>query len=93
MQVLRHVIDHGLPLDQAVAAPRIHQSFIPDRARYETKRPLDAGLIATLKSYGHDVTGSHLAMGDSNNLLIEDELAYGVADPRGSGLAEAVRGP
>ena len=93
VQVLRHVIDHGLPLDQAVAAPRIHQSFIPDRARYETKRPLDAGLIATLKSYGHDVTGSHLAMGDSNNLLIEDELAYGVADPRGSGLAEAVRGP
>jgi gamma-glutamyltranspeptidase/glutathione hydrolase len=93
VQVLRHVVDHGFPLDQAVAAPRIHQAFMPDRARYETKRPLDAGLIATLKSYGHDVTGSHLAMGDSNNLLIDDEVAHGVADPRGSGLAEAVRAP
>lgn len=92
-QVLRNVVDHGFPLDQAVAAPRLHQSFIPDRARYETKRPLAAGLIATLKSYGHDVSGSHLAMGDSNNLLIEEEVAYGVADPRGSGLAEAVKAP
>lgn len=93
VQVLRNVVDHGFPLDQAIAAPRIHQAFMPDRARYETKRPLPAGLIATLKSYGHDVSGSHLAMGDSNDILIDDEVAYGAADPRGSGLAEAVKAP
>jgi gamma-glutamyltranspeptidase/glutathione hydrolase len=91
-QVLRHVVDHGMPLDQAVAAPRIHQSFIPDRARFESRRPLDAGLLAALKAYGHEVVGSHLAMGDSNDLLLEEDQAFGVADPRGGGLALAAQG-
>ncbi|HKY36817.1 MAG TPA: gamma-glutamyltransferase [Polyangiaceae bacterium] len=89
--VLRHVVDHNFPLDQAVAAPRIHQSFLPDRARFETKRPLDPALVAALKARGHDVSGSHLAMGDSNDLLIDDGQAFGVADPRGGGLALAAK--
>jgi len=89
-QVLRNVVDHGMPLDQAVAAPRVHQSFLPDRARFETKRPITPALVAALKALGHEISGSHLAMGDSNDLLLEDELAYGVADPRGGGLAEAL---
>ena len=93
VQVLRHVVDHNFPLDQAVAAPRIHQSFLPDRARFESKRPLDPALVAALKARGHDVSGSHFAMGDSNDLLIQDEQAYGVADPRGGGLAQAAKPP
>jgi gamma-glutamyltranspeptidase/glutathione hydrolase len=93
VQVLRHVVDHGYPLDQAVAAPRVHQGFLPDRARFEIRRPLEPGLIKALKALGHDISGSHIAMGDSNDLLLEDEQAYGVADPRGGGLAEAVPEP
>jgi gamma-glutamyltranspeptidase / glutathione hydrolase len=89
-QILRNVVDHGLPLDRAVAAPRVHQSFLPDRARFETKRPITPALVAALKALGHEISGSHLAMGDSNDLLLEDEQAYGVADPRGGGLAEAL---
>lgn len=90
VQVLRNVVDHGLPLDQAVAAPRVHQAFLPDRARFETRRPLAPALVAALKTLGHDIRGSHIAMGDSNDLLLEHEQAYGVADPRGAGLAAAV---
>jgi gamma-glutamyltranspeptidase/glutathione hydrolase len=89
VQVLRGVVDHGLPLDEAVAAPRLHQGFLPDRARFESRRPPDPALLRALRALGHDIRGSHLAMGDSNDLLLEDELAYGVADPRGGGLAEA----
>lgn len=92
-QVLRGVVDHGLPLDQAVAAPRLHQAFLPDRARFELKRPPEPALISALKSFGHELRGSHLAMGDSNDLLLEDERAFGVADPRGGGLAEAAPPP
>ena len=91
VQVLRHVVDHGYALDQAVAAPRVHQGFLPDRARFETRRPLAPALVKALKGLGHDLRGSHIAMGDSNDLLLEDEQAYGVADPRGGGLAEAVK--
>lgn len=89
VQVLRNVVDHGMPLDQAVAAPRVHQGFLPDRARFETRRPLEPQLVAALKALGHDLTGSHIAMGDSNDLLLDDDQAYGVADPRGLGLALA----
>lgn len=88
-QVLRNVVDHQMPLDLAVAAPRVHQSFLPDRARFEARRPIAAPLVAALKSMGHDISGSHLAMGDSNDILVDDEQAYGVADPRGGGLAAA----
>jgi gamma-glutamyltranspeptidase/glutathione hydrolase len=88
-QVLRHVVDHGYPLDQAVAAPRLHQGFLPDRARFETRRPIEPALVTQLKALGHNLTGSHIAMGDSNDILLEDNNAYAVADPRGSGLAAA----
>jgi gamma-glutamyltranspeptidase/glutathione hydrolase len=91
VQVLRHVVDHGLTLDQAVAAPRVHQGFLPDRARFETRRPIEPALVKALKALGHDISGSHIAMGDSNDLLLEDDQAYGVADPRGGGLAEAAQ--
>ncbi len=91
VQVLRQVVDHGAPLDRAVAAPRVHQSFLPDRARFETKRPLEPGLVTALKALGHDISGSHIAIGDSNDLLLDDGQAFGVADPRGGGLAEAVK--
>lgn len=90
-QVLRNVVDRGLPLDQAVAAPRVHQGFLPDRARFESRRPIEPRLVAALKSMGHDISGSHLAMGDSNDILVEDDRAYGVADPRGGGLAAAAQ--
>lgn len=93
VQVLRHVVDHHFPLDQAVAAPRLHQSFWPDRARFETRRPLPAALVAGLKARGHDLSGVQLAMGDSNDILIDDARAYGVADPRGGGLALAAKAP
>jgi gamma-glutamyltranspeptidase/glutathione hydrolase len=91
VQVLRNVVDHGFPLDQAVAAPRIHQGFLPDRARFESRRPLEPALVAALKALGHELVASYIAMGDSNDLLLEDEQAYGVADPRGSGLAAAAK--
>lgn len=90
-QVLRHVVDHGYPLDQAVAAPRVHQGFLPDRARFETRRPIEPALVTQLKALGHNLTGSHIAMGDSNDILLEDHNAYAVADPRGSGLAASAR--
>jgi gamma-glutamyltranspeptidase/glutathione hydrolase len=92
-QVLRNVVDRGLPLDRAVAAPRVHQGFLPDRARFEARRPIDPRLVAALKGMGHDISGSHLAMGDSNDILLDDEQAYGVADPRGGGLAAAASAP
>ena len=89
VQVLRNVVDHGMPLDQAIAAPRVHQSFLPDRARFEARRPIAPALLAELKARGHAISASHLAMGDSNDVLLEEEQAYGVADPRGGGLAQA----
>jgi gamma-glutamyltranspeptidase/glutathione hydrolase len=93
VQVLRGVIDYGLTLDAAVQAPRIHQGFLPDRARYESRKPLPKAVLSALGARGHSLLASHIAMGDSNNLLLDGELAYGVADTRGGGLALAAAAP
>ena len=66
---------------------------MPDRARFESKRPIAPTLVIALKARGHTLTGSHLSMGDSNDLLLTDEQAFGVADPRGGGLALPAKPP
>lgn len=91
VQVLRHVVDHGYPLDQAVAAPRIHQAFLPDRARFENRRPLAPTVVGALRALGHDVAGSGFTIGDANVILLDEQQGYGVSDLRGGGLALAAQ--
>jgi len=53
LQVLVRRIDLGLPLDQALAQPRIHHQWSPDAVRIETK--LDESLQKALTSRGHEL--------------------------------------
>ena len=53
-QVFRHLVDHGMTLDRAVDAPRVHQSFVPDEVRYERARPpRPKAVLEALKQLGH----------------------------------------
>ncbi len=47
------VLDLGMPLDAAVAAPRIHHQWRPDELRIE--RSAGADMIARLRAMGHSV--------------------------------------
>jgi gamma-glutamyltranspeptidase/glutathione hydrolase len=90
-QVLRHLVDHGMTLDQAIDAPRVHQCFVPDEFRHEATRPLPARVLQRLFVLGHQPSRKHTVMGDANSILLDGEVAWGYADPREGGLALAVR--
>jgi gamma-glutamyltranspeptidase/glutathione hydrolase len=86
VQVLRHLIDHGMSIDRAVEAPRAHHGFTPDEVRVESSRPFDPAVLADLEARGHKIVAG-ATMGDANNIVVVDGVAYGHADSRGGGLA------
>jgi len=92
-QVLSNVIDHGLTLDAAVDAPRVHHGFVPDELRYEAARPLPGAVLQGLRALGHAVSDRRLPIGDANVIALADGAAWGYADPREGGLALAARLP
>src|SRR5690606_37956207 len=53
-QVILNVIDHGMTIQQAVNAPRIHHQWLPDRIAAEPFA-LSADTRARLEAMGHEV--------------------------------------
>lgn len=89
VQVFRHLVDHGMSLDGAVDAPRVHHGFVPDEFRYENTRPIPKAVREALGKKGHVVSKKTLPMGDANDIVVKDGIAYGYADPREGGIALA----
>ncbi|HEY6559714.1 MAG TPA: gamma-glutamyltransferase [Polyangiaceae bacterium] len=90
VQVLRNVIDHGLALEDAVDAGRVHHGFVPDQVSFESHRRPSKAALAELKARGHKLTPRG-PMGDANSILLLDGRAYAYADRREGGLALAAR--
>jgi len=86
LQVISNVIDHGMNLAEAVAAPRIHHQWQPDFLLTETG--LSPDTIQLLRAKGHRVQiGS--TSGSANSVLVTGQGFEGAADPRQRGtLAE-----
>jgi len=85
LQVIMNVIDHGLNIQSAVAAPRIHHQWMPDQLRVE--EGLSPDTVKKLQEMGHEVK-TKSAMGAIQSIMISDGVMYGGADPRRStGLA------
>jgi gamma-glutamyltranspeptidase/glutathione hydrolase len=89
VQLVRHLVDDGWPLDRAVDAPRWHHGLLPDEARYESKNPPPKVLIRALEKLGHRVRPQGPAIGDAHSIVIGEAEAFGVADLREGGLALA----
>ncbi|WP_309044268.1 gamma-glutamyltransferase [Marinobacter sediminicola] len=82
LQVLMNVIDHGMNIQTAVNAPRIHHQWLPDEIRIE--QGISKDTIRLLESRGHKVV-TNSAMGAIQSIMIgEDGTLYGGADPRRS---------
>ncbi len=54
MQLVLNVVDHGMTIEEAVAAPRIHHQWLPNGVRIEEGGVRDAD-VAVLESMGHEV--------------------------------------
>lgn len=86
LQVISNVIDHGMNLAEAVAAPRIHHQWQPDVLLTETG--LSPDTIRLLAAKGHKVmTGS--TSGSANSIAVLPGGLYGAADPRQRGTLAA----
>jgi gamma-glutamyltranspeptidase/glutathione hydrolase len=81
LQVIMNVIDHGLNIQSAVAAPRVHHQWLPDELRIEEGISVDT--IKILQEKGHKVEQQE-AMGAIQSIMIKDGIMYGGADPRRS---------
>ena len=88
VQVISNLIDFGMTLEEAIAAPRIGDDQ-KDLLIYESR--IAPGTIAALQAMGHPVQaydGWNRIMGSVNGCLIaEDGLLFGAADPRRDGFA------
>jgi gamma-glutamyltranspeptidase/glutathione hydrolase len=87
-QIMSHVIDHQLPIGQAMEAPRIHHQHLPD-VLYHERGALDAAEIARLTRMGHNVQERPGSVGSANSILRVGDTWQGAPDPRSGGTAKA----
>lgn len=86
LQVITNVIDFRMDLAAAVAAPRIHHQWLPDRVAAE--RGLAPEIVQTLEARGHTVVlGTN--SGSANSILVAPDGLVGAADPRHRGTLAA----
>ncbi len=89
-EVLVNMIDHGMPLQAAVNAPRIHHQWIPDLIYFEP-RALPADVRRTLKAFGHTLA-TRETIGNVNAIGVDATGHWlGAADPRKHGSAVGQR--
>ena len=96
LQVISNVIDFRMTLEEAVAAKRVHNQYIPDMISIEVGA-LPPSIVEGLNLLGHNVT-SREPIGDMQAILMrngrssdrgdrEGGRLMGVSDPRGNGRA------
>ncbi|GAB2549482.1 gamma-glutamyltransferase [Rufibacter soli] len=85
-QAILNVIDHGMSMQGAVAAPRLHHQWLPDRVEPEPTALLPA-TRQTLKQRGHQVKERGRYGAVDGILRLPNGTLEGGADPRGDDTA------
>lgn len=81
-----NVLDFGMPLDKALAAPRIHHQWSPDELRVE--KSVSTIAVDGLEERGHKVkVVSGLGVSQAVMRAADGKTFVGVADPRAGGTA------
>jgi gamma-glutamyltranspeptidase/glutathione hydrolase len=86
LQVILNTIDHGMNAAAAVAAPRLHNQWLPDEVRVENGFPSEA--LEALRARGHNVL-TPLPQTSANSIGISAEGFAGAPDPRTRGAFAA----
>ncbi|NKF51630.1 gamma-glutamyltransferase [Shewanella sp. WXL01] len=82
LQIIMNVIDHGLNIAEATAAPRVHHQWLPDYLRVE--RSLNQDTIKLLESKGHKVKVGN-SIGSTQSIVVTEDGKFGASDPRRAG--------
>lgn len=86
LQVIVNVIDHKMPIDDAVSQPRFHHQWSPNSIYYD-KYALSPDTLSNLKLKGHIGFRKSWGrgIGDANSIMINDGIVSGTKDPRYEG--------
>jgi len=79
LQIILNVIDHGMNLASATAAPRVHHQWMPDEVRVE--RGFSPDTLALLEQQGYIITVQE-TMGGAQSILKGPTGLFGASDPR-----------
>jgi gamma-glutamyltranspeptidase/glutathione hydrolase len=86
LQVIVNVIDRGMGAADAVAAPRIHHQWSPDRVLAEPGLPNE--VVTALEGRGHKIERRPPGT-SANTILVTPDGFVGAADPRTRGSLAA----
>jgi gamma-glutamyltranspeptidase/glutathione hydrolase len=86
LQVILNTVDHGMNAAAAVAAPRLHNQWLPDEVRVENGFSPD--VLEALRARGHNVL-TPLSQTSANSIAITSEGFAGAPDPRTRGATAA----
>ncbi|KAA3440808.1 gamma-glutamyltransferase [Rufibacter hautae] len=85
-QAILNVVDHGMGMQQAVAAPRFHHQWLPDRIEPEASA-LSPKVREELQKRGHTLQNRPNYGAVDGILKLKNGLWEGGADPRGDDTA------
>jgi gamma-glutamyltranspeptidase/glutathione hydrolase len=83
LQTLLNAMVFDMNIAAAVAAPRVHNQWMPDRTLVEPGISLDTQRI--LEDWGHNLSSTRRTIGRSNSLIIDEGWMQGFADMRRPG--------
>jgi gamma-glutamyltranspeptidase/glutathione hydrolase len=86
LQVIVNVIDYGMDVAAAVAAPRLHHQWLPDEVRIE--RGFADDTLAALRAKGHRVI-EPMGQTSANSIAVTARGLRGAPDPRTRGAEAA----
>jgi gamma-glutamyltranspeptidase/glutathione hydrolase len=86
-QGIANVVDHRMRLDDALAAPKIHHQWQPDRIEAEPWA-LDAATEAALRARGHRIETRERPFGNAQAVMIDPATGWriGASDARWDGV-------
>ncbi|SDU40023.1 gamma-glutamyltransferase [Stappia sp. ES.058] len=86
LQVILNVVDHGMNIAEASAAPRMHHQWLPDELRVEEGFSPDT--LKLLAEKGHSIAVKPV-MGSTQSVMAVAGGLAGAADPRRQGAQAA----
>lgn len=87
MQSVMNVIDHGMDIQAAIDAPRIHHQWLPDEIMYEPFG-MSPDTLSILSGYGHKFVDKPGNIASATGIMIDDKgVRLGAIDSRSDGLA------